>query len=212
MIQRTPIANDLVTFDSFVALVGDGQKADSIDGVMYMASPDTKRSNSLTLFLATLLYDFTVARGIDGFAFISRFACKINDLRAPEPEVGYVRPERAHLVHDRHMEGGPDIAVGIVSRESKSRDYGEKRELYESAGVSEYWIVDPIQRRVEFPRLTRGRYEPVPLEDNRIFRSEVIPGFWLDIEWLLAKDVPGAYRCLHKILAEGRSKRTKHKR
>ena len=109
------------------------------------------------------------------------------------------------------MEGGPDIAVEIVSRDSKSRDYGEKRQLYESAGVTEYWIVDPIQRRVEFLRLVDGTYEPVPLEDNRIFRTAVIPGFWLDVEWLLAKQVPRGYLCLKKILASG-GKRAKRKK
>lgn len=212
MIQRLPIADDLITFDDFLALVGDGQKADLIDGVIYMASPDSKRNNSLNLFLAALIDDYTAARGIDGFTFISRFACKITDYRSPEPDVGYVRPEHAGRVHDRHMDGGPDIAVEIVSRDSKSRDYGEKRELYQSAGVTEYWIIDPIQRRVEFLRLIDGRYEPIPLDENRIVRTAVIPGFWLDVEWLLAKELPRGYLCLKKILAAKRAKRPKGKR
>ena len=211
MIQPMPIADDLITFDSFVALVGDGQKADLIDGVIYMASPDTRISNTLGGFIYQLIEGYITARNIDGFTFISRFACKINELRAPEPDVGYVRPEHGHRVHDRHMEGGPDIAVEIVSRDSKSRDYSEKRQLYESAGVTEYWIVDPIQRRVEFLRLTDGGYEPVPLEDNRIFRTVVIPGFWLDVEWLLARQVPRGYVCLKKILATKNAKRPKGK-
>lgn len=99
----------------------------------------------------------------------------------------------------------------IVSRDSRQRDYGEKRELYQSAGVSEYWIIDPIQRRIEFLRLADGIYEPVPLEDNRIFRTAVIPGFWLDVEWLLAKEPPHRYRCLKKILASG-GKRARRKK
>lgn len=54
MIQRTPIAEDLVTFDEFCRLVRDGQKADLIDGVIYMASPDSRRSNKLTSFFTCL--------------------------------------------------------------------------------------------------------------------------------------------------------------
>ena len=92
------------------------------------------------------------------------------------------------------MVGGPDIAVEIVSRESRQRDYGEKKQLYADAGVSEYWIVDPLQRRVEFHRLHAGRYEPVPLEQNRIFRSVVLEGFWLDVEWLLTEPLPKGTR------------------
>ena len=200
MIQRAPIGEDLVRFEEFCALVGDGQKADLLDGVIYIASPDTKRSNAIGFFIAYLLEGYTTAKNLGGFTFISRFACKITDLRAPEPDAGYVRPERLHLVHEGHMDGGPDIAVEVVSRDSRSRDYGEKRELYEAAGVMEYWIVDPLQRRVEFLRLQEGRYELVPLENNNLFRSQVIPGLWLNVDWLLAKPVPRAYSCLEQVL------------
>src|SRR5829696_954742 len=133
MIQRAPSRDDLANYDFFRAVIGDGRKADLIDGVIYMASPDTRINNELNGFLYRLLSGFVEAKKIDGFVFFSRFACKISDFRAPEPDVGYVRPERAHLVHDRDMDGGPDIAVEIVSRDSRTRDYVEKRQLYESA-------------------------------------------------------------------------------
>jgi Uma2 family endonuclease len=204
MIQRLGnelVDEDLVRYDVFRSLVQDGQKADLIDGVIYIASPDTRRSNSINHLVAYLIDGYTAARDIDGFTFISRFSCKITDLRAPEPDVGYVRPERMHLVQDQHMEGGPDIAVEIVSRDSRSRDYGEKRELYLAAGVSEYWIIDPLQQRTEFLALHDGRYQLMPLVDNRVFRCGVIPGFWLNVDWLLARPLPRAYRCLQEILA-----------
>src|SRR5262249_9407179 len=151
-----PVASDLVDYETYRALVHDGEKADLIDGVIYMASPDTKLSNTLNLLLANLIDGYITARNIDGFVFLSRFSCKISEFRAPEPDVGYVRPERAHLVDERHIVGGPDIAIEIVSRDSRQRDYGEKRELYEAASVSEYWIVDPLQSRVEFLGLLNG--------------------------------------------------------
>ncbi|HEY2415659.1 MAG TPA: Uma2 family endonuclease [Pirellulaceae bacterium] len=212
MIQRAPIAPDLVDYETYRVLVPDGEKADLIDGVIYMASPDTKLNNSLNLFLAHLIDGFTTARNIDGFTFLSRFSCKITEFRAPEPDVGYVKPERGHLVEERHMVGGPDIAVEIVSRDSRQRDYGEKRGLYQDAGVTEYWIIDPLQSRVEFLGLKEGRYELLPLEENRIFRSTVIPGFWLDVNWLLSKPVPRAYRCLQQILGDKKKKSAKRKR
>ena len=204
--------SDLIRFDQFRVLVADGDKADLIDGVIYMASPDSRLNNSLGFFLAELIDGFDAAKEIGGFTFISRFACRISDLRSPEPDVGYVRPERADDVHELYMEGGPDIAVEIVARESRKRDYGEKLELYQEAGVEEYWIVDPLQQRVQFLRLIEGRYELAPLEDNRIYRSGVIPGFWLDVNWLLARPVPRAYRCLQQILAAKPKAKSKSKR
>jgi Uma2 family endonuclease len=98
------------------------------------------------------------------------------------------------------MVGGPDIAVEIVSRDSRQRDYGEKKQLYAEAGVAEYWIIDPLQQRCEFHRLHVGRYALVPLEHNRLFRSAALAGFWLDVEWLLAKSLSNEYEILQEIL------------
>jgi hypothetical protein len=40
----------------------------------------------------------------------------------------------------------------------------------------------------------------VPLEHNRIFRSAILEGFWLDVEWLLAEPLPNEYAILQEIL------------
>jgi Uma2 family endonuclease len=198
--KRPTRAEDLVTVKEFHRLVPDGQKADLIDGVIYMASPDTRRSNRLNTFVGFLLEGYMATRGIAGEVFASRFAFRLTRIRAPEPDVAFVRPERVHLIGEKEMKGGPDIAVEIVSRESRNRDYGEKKQLYQKAGVEEYWIIDPLQKRVEFHRLQNKRYELVPLEDNHLFRSQVLPGFWLDVNWLLARPLPNSVACLQEIL------------
>jgi Uma2 family endonuclease len=206
MIQRASKATGLVDYETYRILVEDGEKADLIDGVIYMASPETPLSNSLVLFIANLIDGFTAARDIDGFTFNSRVSCKITDYRAPEPDVAYVRPEHAHRVEEQHVLGAPDIAVEVVSRDSRRRDYVVKRELYQQAGVSEYWVIDPMKCRATFFKLEDGEYEEIVLENNRIFRTSVIPGFWLDVNWLLIKPVPRAYRCLEQILAAPKKK------
>src|SRR5215203_5678009 len=98
MIQRSPQATGLIDYETYRELVKDGEKADLIDGVIYMASPDTKLSNTLNGFLFQLISGFIDAREIDGFVFFSRFSCKVSEFRAPEPDVGYVGPDKVHLV------------------------------------------------------------------------------------------------------------------
>jgi Uma2 family endonuclease len=194
------VADDLLTVEQFNSLVSDGQKADLIDGVIYMASPESRRANKLTGFVYRLLQGFLEARGIGGDVLFSRYSFTLNEFSAPEPDVAYVCPERVGLVEEGCMRGGPDIAVEIVSRESRHRDYDLKRRLYEEAGVPEHWLIDPIQERVEFLVLEEDRYQLAPLEENRLFRSRALPGFWIDVDWLLADPLPSATRCLECIL------------
>jgi Uma2 family endonuclease len=196
---RRKADSDLVTVEEFFCLVPDGQKADLIDGVIYMASPDTRRSDRLGGWIKFLLQGYAAVKGL-GEVYGSRFAFELTEFRAPEPDVAFVRTERLTLVEDRRMVGGPDIAVEVVARDSRQRDYGEKKQLYADAGVTEYWIIDPLQQRCEFHRLHEGRYELVPLEHNRIFRSAVLEGFWLDVEWLLAEKLPNEYDILQELV------------
>ena len=202
MIQKLATDADLVTYEQFCFLVPDGQKADLIDGTIYMASPDSTHANEINKFLVVLMDSFIAVKGIAGEVRMSRVACRLSRLNAPEPDVLYLRPERAHLIEEGQVNGAPDFAGEIVARESRQRDYSDKRTLYESAGVEEYWIIDPLGGRCEFLRLTNGRYEPVSLEQDRIFRSNVISGFWLDTDWLLALKIPKAYDCLQLILSQ----------
>jgi hypothetical protein len=50
--------NDLVTVEEFACLVPDGQKADLIDGVIYMASPDTRRNDRLAGLIKFLMQGY----------------------------------------------------------------------------------------------------------------------------------------------------------
>jgi Uma2 family endonuclease len=139
-------------------------------------------------------------RKLGGEVYFSRFAYRMLDHNAPEPDVGYVCEDKLTLMEEGGMRGAPDIAVEIVAKESRERDWVTKRELYEKFGVREYWSIDYLQRKIEFLKLMRKGFVPMKLEDDHIFRSQVLPGFWLDIEWLLAKPLPSTPDCLDQIL------------
>jgi Uma2 family endonuclease len=199
-LATAPRTDDVYTFEDLCRLVPDGQKADLLDGVIYVASPDMLHANELTQFLSSLTGMYATARRA-GRVVVNRYAFELTDLYSPEPDVAFVSGERDHVLQERAGQGAPDLTIEVVSKESRDRDYGIKKRTYEAAGVREYWVVDHLQSRVEFHRLQGDRYQLVPLERNRLFRSEALPGFWLDVEWLLRKPLPDAYDCLQQILA-----------
>ncbi len=189
------------TFDDFLALVEEDEKADLLNGVIYMASPESTDHNSLEAWLVSLMRGYTDDLDL-GEVYVSRVAFRITEKQGPEPDVSFVAKRRRRVVHRGFVGGPPDVAVEIVSPDSVGRDYVEKRQIYEHAGVREYWIIDPEERRATLLRLVRGKFREVELEGGHIFRSQVLPGFWLDVRWLWAKRRPPALQLLQKMLQE----------
>ncbi len=54
--------------------------------------------------------------------------------------------------------GAPDLVVEVLSPSTAKRDRGYKKNAYESAGVPEYWLVNPADRSVEVYHLAEGHY------------------------------------------------------
>lgn len=56
------------------------------------------------------------------------------------------------------VEGAPDLAVEVLSPGTAKRDKWHKKNVYESSGVPEYWIVSAASRSIEVYLLQDGRY------------------------------------------------------
>lgn len=188
------------TFDDFCALVADGQKADLIDGVIYMASPENLSANDLFTWLIRLIGDYVELLEL-GRIFGSRVAFRLSAKHSPEPDIAFLAARHLRRRRRGKVLGPPDLAMEIVSPESVHRDYVLKRRLYERYGVLEYWIVDEMERRVTVLRLgPDGKYREVRPRHGEL-RSKVLPGFWLRAEWLWQEPRPKKMQILNEILA-----------
>ena len=189
------------TYEDFCALIREDQKADLIDGVIFMASPENIDANDLFGWLFAVMSIFAEERKL-GRIFGSRVACRLDDRNAPEPDILFVRHEHDDRVHRGGVEGAPDLAVEIVSPESVERDYEDKRKKYQRFGVSEYWIIDEEEKTVLLLRLSaQGRYREVKPRGG-VLRSEVLTGFWLDPNWLWQQPRPLRLAIVQQLLAE----------
>lgn len=82
---------------------------------------------------------------------------------------------------NRCVFGAPDFVAEIISDSTRSRDMYLKLEKYASAGVSEYWIVDPVKRKVIVYDLSSGDFPSIYGFDScvpvRIFSGECMVDF-----------------------------------
>jgi Uma2 family endonuclease len=84
---------------------------------------------------------------------------------------------------DRGCSGAPELIVEILSPGNTKKEMKYKFELYEEAGVEEYWIVDPAEKMVLQYNLENGQFtNHRPLIEEDILHSKVLDGFSIELE------------------------------
>jgi len=117
-----------------------------------------------------------------------------------EPDLLFVASEHLDRLRDLYLDGPADLAIEVTSPTSISRDRGEKYVEYESAGVREYWLIDPDRQQAEFYQLgDDGRYRLAALDEEGRYHSKVLPGFWLKPAWLWQRPMLEVNEVLIKI-------------
>jgi Uma2 family endonuclease len=188
------------TYEDFCCMIREDQKADLINGVIYLASPENTDSNDLFIWLVTVMNLF-VRRKKLGQIYGSRVALRLAEKHGPEPDITFVRTENMDRIAWGGIVGPADLAVEIVSPDSVERDYYLKRELYEEYGIPEYWIIDEMDQSVTQLRLKQRKYREVRPKTGEIL-SQVLTGFWFRPEWLWQQPRPDEIETLDTILSK----------
>jgi Uma2 family endonuclease len=74
--------------------------------------------------------------------------------------------------------GAPNLVVEILSSGNSDKEMKYKFELYEEAGVEEYWLVNPSEKTILQYVLTKNQFiskRPLILEDT--IKSAILTGF-----------------------------------
>ncbi len=192
------VRTGVYSFGDFLELIHEDQKADLIDGVIYMASPESLEHNDLVLWLGTLMRLYVEGRDC-GRVTVNKVAYRLTPMNAPEPDLAFVRKDRLHILKKGYVDGPPDLAVEVVSPESVERDYQLKRSRYESAGVAEYWIIDSDERKAFFLANGANGFTEASVRDH-LYESTVLPGFKLDVRWLWQRPLPPALAIVQAML------------
>ncbi len=196
---RVPPKEDM-TFEEFLEWVDEDTHAEWVGGKVIMTSPASDIHQDVKGFLYLILRGFIRARNL-GWIRDNPFLMRLPNAPAGrEPDILFLRREHLGRLHPTYLDGPADLVVEIISPESLARDRGEKFVEYETAGIPEYWLIDPIRRRAEFYSLnSAGQYRSVDPDAQGIFRSQVVDGFWLRVEWLWQDPLPLEEDALREI-------------
>ncbi|MBQ9361620.1 MAG: Uma2 family endonuclease [Lachnospiraceae bacterium] len=167
--------NRVMTEADYYALP-DERRVELIDGVIYdMASPGVAHQKVLGKLYRSIA-DYIDSK--DG-------KCEIIfdlDTRLDTAKDTIVRPDLSIICEPdkltkKRCEGSPDWIIEIVSPSNPRNDYLRKLDLYQRVGVKEYWIVDPMKKRVIVYSLEKDAFEMTPYN----FRDKIKAGIYDDL-------------------------------
>jgi Uma2 family endonuclease len=142
--------------------------------------------------IGRLLGNFVAERDL-GIVLVAPIDVELSESQSFQPDVVFVARERMGILGTQKIGGAPDLVVEVLSPSTGYYDLTAKREVYERAGVVEYWIVDPERRTVEVLALNEGAYRTVAeVSGTGRATSRLLDGFAVESGTLF--EVGGQYR------------------
>ena len=149
---------EIYTLDDIYALL-EGERAELIDGKIYYIAPPNTRHQTLVMDLSYQIKDYIKRNNGECNVFPAPFAVFLNenDQNYVEPDISVICDK--NKIMDKGCNGVPDWVIEIVSPSSKQMDYFKKLFKYGTAGVREYWVVDPERELVTIYNFERDSME-----------------------------------------------------
>jgi Uma2 family endonuclease len=122
-------------------MLPEGTLAEVIDNTIYMPpSPDFEHQDTLgDLYLPIKTY----VKALDlGKCVTAPMDVYLNDRNVVQPDILFISTENLGIIKGGKIKGTPDLVIEVLSSNRKY-DLENKKAVYESVGVKEYFVVDP---------------------------------------------------------------------
>ncbi len=92
----------------------------------------------------------------------------INEENVFQPDIYFVSNENPGSFERNGFHGSPDFVIEILSPGNEKKDKTDKYNIYENAGVKEYWLVNPDTKTATGFYLTNSRFELFAEEKDKL--------------------------------------------
>lgn len=107
----------------------------------------------------------------------------LSETETYQPDIIFISKERLNIIGEKKIEAAPDLVIEILSESTAYYDLKHKKRIYESSGVKEYWIVDPMEKSIEVYENINSEFKihSQALKSGRV-SSKLLEGFGVDVE------------------------------
>lgn len=143
-----PLPQEMLSTIEDIYALPDGQRAELIDGRIYHMAPPNFLHQKLIMELSAAIHQHIKSKKGNCEVLPAPFAVFLN-----QDNQNYVEPDISIIcdknkLNQQGCNGAPDWIIEIISPSTERLDCGIKLFKYRSAGVREYWIVNPKLRTV----------------------------------------------------------------
>ena len=191
-LQGRPLPGVRLTEAEFAAEYGDEDiKAEWVDGEVIITALASNKHSELSGWLLRLVAEFVEHHGL-GHIFGPQFQTRLASIRnVRTPDLMFVSSSNVSKLRPTYLDGAPDLTMEIVSPDSEARDWRDKYGDYQSTGVKEYWVVDPLSKHVDAYTLGRSKkYSLIRPDDDGRIHSKVLKGLYVNPQWLWRSPLP----------------------
>ena len=177
---KYPLQRDWTETD-YLALEHDGLVEYS-NGVFEFLPAATWLHQLIVGFLHSNLKQFVLSRSL-GFTAFAPLPVWIGKGLYREPDIVFAKASRMRGL--KKPPESADLVIEVVSdsKEARDRDFVKKRIDYATAGIPEYWIVDPAEETITVLILANGEYQlHGEFHPGTSATSVLLPGFEVNVK------------------------------
>jgi Uma2 family endonuclease len=145
----------------------DDKRRELINGFIHLMSGPMRRHGRISMELSTLIRIFIKKKKGKCEVYHAPFDVRLPLHGSTDDDKIYdvVQPDICVIcdlskLDDRGCIGAPDLVIEVLSPSTLKYDWNYKFNLYEAAGVREYWIVDTKAKRINvFVLQVDGQYD-----------------------------------------------------
>ncbi len=181
----------------------DLKKAELVEGVVHVPSPVSFDNHAgphfdLITWLGTYRAATSGVRGGDNGSL------RLDLDNEPQPDAFLLilpgHGGQARIDQDGYVAGGPEL-IAEVAASSASYDLHDKLDAYRRNEVREYIVWRVLDQAIDWFVLREDRYQPLPKDEAGPYKSEVLPGLWLNSAALVRGDMASVLQILQQGLA-----------
>lgn len=176
-----------LTYANLADCPDDGQRYEILGGELIVSPAPTTAHQRISRRLFRAL-DRWVSDNDAGEVLYAPVDVELGPHVVLQPDILFVSKNQAVIASEEYIQGPPDLVVEIFSGSTRRRDLVAKAVAYASAGVAEYWQIDPDRQTVAVLTLENGEYVANPNDELGRARSRVLSGFAIEPTTLFAAD------------------------